>query len=108
MSDQEPTIDEGDIAAVETAVDGLLDKAQANLGFVYTNATPPPPPSVALDYYLYAGIEVYLTTQWTLFEGFTLTGITLKVAIDKYKASAGLVAHCWRCLVLIQNRRAVC
>ena len=86
-------VDDKDITTIETAVDGILDNVQKNLGFVYTTKDPAPKPSVELDYHFYAGIEVYLTTNWTLFPGLTLTNIALKAAVNKYKNSPGRRAH---------------
>ena len=82
-------LDDGDIGTVETAVDGILDKVQSNLGFPYSTDTAPPKPSVSLDYHFSASIEVFLNTQWTVFEGLTLTNITLSAAIDKRKNLPG-------------------
>ena len=84
------TIDDADIGSLEHAVDGLLDKAQENLGFPYSTDPKPPSPSKILTYRLNAAFEVALDTQWPLFEGLTLTNITLRVAVDKFKGSAGL------------------
>lgn len=82
-------VDDSDIAAIETAIDGLLDKVQENLGFPYSTDPNPPPPNVALDYHFSASLEVFLTTQWTIFESLTLTNITLQTAVDKFKNSPG-------------------
>ena len=83
------TVDDADILSIEQAVDGLLDKVQANLGFPYSTDSNPTPPSTSLSYRLNAGIEVSLDTDWPLFDGFTLTNITLKANMEKFKNSRG-------------------
>ena len=83
--------DTADVVSVETAVNGLLDKVQSNLGFPYSTDTTPPPPSTALNYRFNASIEVYLTTQWPLFAGLTLTNISLKATVDKYKNAPSMM-----------------
>lgn len=88
-SDPPVTIDDADILSVEQALDGLLDKVQADLGFPYSTESNPPPPSTTLSYRLNASIEVSLDTEWPLFDGFTLTNITLKAQMDKFKNSPG-------------------
>ncbi|KAK4695866.1 hypothetical protein P7C71_g1951, partial [Lecanoromycetidae sp. Uapishka_2] len=86
-SDPPVTVDDADILSIEQAVDGLLDKVQANLGFPYSTDPNPTPPSTSLSYRLNAGIEVSLDTEWPLFAGLTLTNITLKASIDKFNDS---------------------
>ena len=83
------SVDDTDIKTVETAVDGILNRVQSDLGFPFSVDQPSQKPSDVLDYHFHAGIEVYLNTQWKLFEGFTLTDITLKAAADKFKNSPG-------------------
>ena len=84
------TIDDADILSIEQAVDGLLNKVQADLGFPYSTDTDPAPPSTTLTYRFNAGIEVSLDTQWSLFAGLTLTNITLKAKVDKFKGTPGI------------------
>lgn len=84
------TIDDADILSVEQAVDGLLNKVQADLGFPYSTDTDPAPPSATLTYRFNAGIEVFLDTQWSLFAGLTLTDITLRAKVDKFKGTPGI------------------
>ena len=89
--------DKADVVSVETAVNGLLNQVQSNLGFPYSTDTPPPPPSTALNYRLSASIEVYLTTQWPLFAGLTLTNISLKASVDKYKNAPSMMPATYFC-----------
>lgn len=84
------TIDDADILSVEQAVDGLLNKVQADLGFPYSTDTNPAPPSATLKYRFNAGIEVSLDTQWSLFAGLTLTNITLRAKVNKFKGTPGI------------------
>ena len=83
------SVDDADITTVETAVDGILNRVQSDLGFPFSETQTGQKPSEVLDYHFHAGIEVYLNTQWKLFEGFTLTEITLKAAAEKFKNSPG-------------------
>ncbi len=89
-TDPPVTIDDADILSVEQAVDGLLNKVQADLGFPYSTDTNPAPPSTTLTYRFNAGIEVSLDTEWSLFAGLTLTNITLRAEVDKFKGTPGM------------------
>lgn len=89
-SDYEPdentaTIDDADIASVETAIESLLNKTQNLLQYPYepSDSTSTGTPSAALDYRLSADIVVTLDTTWPLFAGLTLTNITLRHVLTK-------------------------
>ena len=84
------TIDDADILSVEQAVDGLLNKVQADLGFPYSTDTDPTPPSTTLTYRFNVGFQVSLDNQWSLFAGLTLTNITLRAKVDKFKGTPGI------------------
>lgn len=86
------TIDDADIASVETAIDALLNKTQNLLQYPYepSDGTSTGTPSAALDYRLSADIVVTLDTTWPLFAGLTLTNITLRTRLDKSKNDPGI------------------
>ena len=88
--DDVPTVDDVDISSLETAVDSLLDKTQAYLGYPYQEVEDLTVyPSTTLDYRFGAEIEVSLDTSWTLFTGFTLTNISLRTQVSKAKGIPG-------------------
>ncbi|MCJ1390524.1 hypothetical protein MMC18_003384 [Xylographa bjoerkii] len=62
--DEDVTIDDTDIATVETAVDSLLDKTQAVLRYPFDSSNNPlSRPSTTLSYRFSAEIEISLDTE---------------------------------------------
>ena len=83
------TIDDVDVSSVEAAVESLLDKTQAYLGFPYLPTGGQGTPSATLDYQFSASISVSLDTDWAIFSGLTLTNISLQTALSKEKDVPG-------------------